>query len=61
MSAIYRRELGSYFTSPIGYAVLAAFMFFSGIFFYSQCLFHTAVSGPTAFNYTFFCDENMFV
>ena len=47
MSAIYKREFMSYFTSPVGYAVLAAFMFFSGIFFYYQCLYTgtTSMSG----------------
>lgn len=39
MITIFRREFGAYFSSPVGYAVLAAFMFFSGIFFYRQCLF----------------------
>ncbi|MBQ1658379.1 MAG: ABC transporter permease subunit [Clostridia bacterium] len=39
MFAIYKRELYSYFSSPVGYVVVAAFMAFSGIFFYVQCLF----------------------
>ena len=39
MFAIFKRELYSYFTSPVGYVVTAAFMAFSGIFFYVQCLF----------------------
>ncbi len=39
MFAIFRRELSSYFTSPVGYVVAAAFMLFNGIFFYVQCLF----------------------
>lgn len=38
MSALLKREFGSYFTSPVGYVVLAAFMFFAGIFFYVYCL-----------------------
>jgi ABC-2 type transport system permease protein len=33
MGAIYRRELKSYFTSPIGFSILIIFYFFSGIFF----------------------------
>ena len=33
MSAIYKRELRSYFSSPLGYAILAALAFFSGLFF----------------------------
>lgn len=39
MLAIFKREFSSYFASPVGYVVLAAFMFFSGIFFYIYCLF----------------------
>ena len=35
MLAILKRELNSYFTSPIGYVFLAVFYFFSGMFFYS--------------------------
>ena len=33
MSAIFKREFKSYFTTPIGYVVLAAFYFFLGLFF----------------------------
>ena len=39
MFAIFKRELYSYFSSPVGYVVVAAFMAFSGLFFYVQCLF----------------------
>ncbi len=39
MFAIFKRELAAYFTSPVGYVVIAAFMMFNGIFFYVQCLF----------------------
>lgn len=35
MLAILKRELNSYFTSPIGYVFLAVFYFFSGMFFYT--------------------------
>ncbi len=35
MSAIFKREFKSYFTTPIGYVVLAAFYFFLGLFFLS--------------------------
>ena len=38
MSAIIKRELGSYFRSAIGYVVLAVFCFFSGLFFHAYCL-----------------------
>ncbi len=33
MSAIFKRELKSYFTSPIGFSILIIFYFFSGLFF----------------------------
>ncbi len=38
MVAIYKREMGAYFLSVIGYIVLAAFVCFSGIFFYATSL-----------------------
>ncbi len=38
MAAIIKRELGSYFTSPIGYIYLAVFYIFAGIFFYANNL-----------------------
>lgn len=34
MLAIMRREVKAYFTSPIGYIVVAAFSFMSGLFYY---------------------------
>ncbi len=39
MTAIFKRELKAYFSTPIGYIVVAAFFFFLGLFFwliYSQ-------------------------
>ena len=36
MFAIFKREFKSYFTSPIGYIILAVFMFFSGSIFTSM-------------------------
>lgn len=33
MTAIFKREFKAYFSSPLGYVILAALMFFSGIFF----------------------------
>lgn len=33
MSAIFKREFKSYFTSPLGYVFLAIFLFFEGYFF----------------------------
>lgn len=54
MSAIFKREFQSYFTSPVGYAVLAAFMFFSGIFFWVQCLHVGTSNMSTVFQSMFF-------
>lgn len=33
MKAIYKREMLSYFTSPVGYVFVGVFMFLSGVFF----------------------------
>lgn len=33
--AIYKKELKSYFTTPLAYLILAAFLFFTGFFFYN--------------------------
>lgn len=38
MGAIFRRELGAYFTSSIAYIFLAVFWIFSGYFFFAGCL-----------------------
>lgn len=38
MTAIMKRELNAYFTSAIGYVVIAVFFFFSGLFFTGVCL-----------------------
>ncbi len=35
MSAIYKRELRSYFTNPIGYVFIAVLLFFEGMQFYT--------------------------
>lgn len=39
MGAIYRREIGAFFTSSIAYIFLAVFWIFTGYFFYATCLF----------------------
>lgn len=38
MTAIIKREISSYFTSPLGYVFLAAFYAFSGLFLWMNCL-----------------------
>lgn len=34
MTAVFKREMGAYFASPLGYVFIAIFYFFSGAFFY---------------------------
>ena len=36
MLAVYKRELASYFRSPVGYIALALFSFISGLMFINQ-------------------------
>lgn len=38
MTAIVKREIASYFTSPLGYVFLAVFYGFSGLFLWLGCL-----------------------
>lgn len=38
MTAIIKREISSYFTSPLGYVFLAVFYGFSGLFLWMNCL-----------------------
>jgi ABC-2 type transport system permease protein len=42
--AIYRREMASYFHSPVAYVVLVAFMLLTGYFFYAGVSFYTLAS-----------------
>ena len=44
MSAIVRRELGSYFNTAVGDVVLTVFWFFSGLSFYTYCLLYNTSS-----------------
>lgn len=39
MSAVFKREFKSYFTSPLGYFVLAVIFVFSGLFFYTYNMY----------------------
>ena len=41
MGAIYRREIGAFFTSSIAYIFLAVFWLISGFFFYQSCLYYS--------------------
>lgn len=43
MTAIFKREFKSYFTSPLGYVYLAIFLFFEGMFF-SQLYAYSSAS-----------------
>ncbi len=54
MFAIFKRELSSYFSSPVGYVVTAAFMAFCGVFFYVQCLYTGTSNMYTVFQSMFF-------
>ncbi len=44
MGAILKRELSAYFNSAIAYVVLAAYFFFSGLFFYTYCVMYNSAS-----------------
>ena len=50
MSAIFKRELSSYFNSVVGFLVLAVFYFFSGVFFYVYCLYYDSSSMSLVFS-----------
>ena len=54
MRAIIKRELYSYFCSPLAYVVIAIFLFFAGIFFSLICLGNS----QSELNYVF---SNMFL
>jgi ABC-2 type transport system permease protein len=50
MGAIFRREVQSYFTSPIGYIFLAAFYGFSAVFFAASSLQSASTKMDTLFS-----------
>lgn len=45
MKAVFKREFRAYFTSPVGYVVLAVFLFFQGLYF--SYMFSTGYSDIT--------------
>ena len=49
MTAIYKREMASYLTSPVGYVFLAVFFAISGYYFFATSL----VSNTTDMSYVF--------
>lgn len=49
MTAIYKREMRSYLTSPVGYVFLAVFFAISGYYFFATSL----VSNTTDMSYVF--------
>lgn len=53
MTAVYRRELLSYFASPIGYVFLFVFYLTSGFFFYITCLAQSSADLTAVFYYMF--------
>ena len=57
MTAVYKRELRSYFTSMVGYVVMAVLIFFVGIYFMAYNIF----SGYTQFSYTLLSSTLIFM
>lgn len=53
MTAILKRELGSFFTSAVGYVVMAVYYFFAGLFFYYYCLESNSKDMATVFSNMF--------
>lgn len=53
MGAIYRREMGAFFTSSIAYVFLAVFYLASGYFFYSSSLYAATTDMSSTFTSLF--------
>lgn len=51
MLAIYKKELGSYFNSTLGYIILALYLLFSGFFFWMICFNGSANALVNVVNY----------
>ena len=47
--AVFKRELKSYFTTPIAYVFLVVFLFFSGYLTFKNCFFEIRQADMTAF------------
>lgn len=53
MTAILKKELSSFFTSAVGYVVMAVYYFFAGLFFYCYCLLMDSKDMATLFSNMF--------
>ncbi|MGN1131674.1 MAG: ABC transporter permease [Ruminococcus sp.] len=53
MTAILKKELSSFFTSAVGYVVMAVYYFFAGLFFYYYCLLMDSKDMATLFSNMF--------
>ena len=53
MTAILKKELGSFFNSAVGYVVMGIYYFFSGLFFYVYCLSSNSKDVTTVFSSMF--------
>ena len=54
MSAIYRREMGAFFTSGIAYVFLTVFWLVSGIFFFTGTIMSNTTNVASMFSSMFY-------
>lgn len=54
MIAVFKREFGSYFKTPIGYIAMALLFFFSGYFFYGNNLIGGSASLAGVYSWLFY-------